>query len=453
MVCVCKPIVENFRDLPHPSGVQLLNFMFGTLNNPHWWQPNMRKFSELASMVSHQIPAFTLTLCLTLVGPFWAWGQSQAPASDSPAPQVSQVPRKELVLITDLEPQGASQLETDALNNKFREEVLKTGIYTLVNREALSKTLEEQALQQSGCTTQECKVNLGRILGARRIITGKVLKMDQGTPKEPFWQISVLIVDVETTETLKAESVEFTGSFTQLLQILPRTLAQKLTSNGTAIQTAMPPSALSASPPPEITPNTREQGTIRIKAGLDASTLTLKYFLNNSVHSEELSGNGFFLAGDLQLTNSLWVDGQLSQGKFNQITINDEKAGSSSTNSNPATSAAGSYTALSAHLAYQWNWAWGNLAAGLGFSKTNANSYFSDPLHFPSGPWTYSNSGISLLLRMDFYTDSQWLWGFRIETSNSSNSQGTRADAFRASHYVEQSTGWSDIGFFAGYVF
>lgn len=119
---------------------------------------------------------------------------------------------KELIAVLDLKGVGANEMETVALTERLREVLLKTDRFTLVDRSQMEAILDEQALQQTGCTEQECAVQVGRILGVRKIITGKVVKISEGA-----WLLSVMMVDVETAETVKVESIRHRGDYFTLL--------------------------------------------------------------------------------------------------------------------------------------------------------------------------------------------------------------------------------------------
>jgi len=87
----------------------------------------------------------------------------------------------------------------------------------------MDEILEEQALQQNLCIEQECAVKVGRILGVRKIAVGKVTKIVEG-----LWLLSAMLVDVETAETIRAETVQHRGDYSDLLSAGIEILARKL---------------------------------------------------------------------------------------------------------------------------------------------------------------------------------------------------------------------------------
>ncbi len=159
----------------------------------------------------------------------------------------AQEERKELIAVMELQPVGASEVEASALSDRLREELLRTGQFTMVDRSQMEAVLEEQAFQQIGCTEQECAVQVGQILGVRKIVAGKLTKLS-----ERLWQISCIIVDVETAETVRAESIQHQGDLFSLLTTRVPELAVKLTG-APRPRVAAPLPPVEEKPPPAIT--------------------------------------------------------------------------------------------------------------------------------------------------------------------------------------------------------
>jgi N-acetylneuraminic acid mutarotase/TolB-like protein len=119
---------------------------------------------------------------------------------------------KELVAVLDLGILGGNEAQGVALSNQLRSELLKTGKVTLVDRTQMEAILKEQALQQTGCTSQECAVQVGQMLGVRKLVTGMLTKI-----AEDLWQVSVQLLDVESGETLVQETFNHDGDYRTLL--------------------------------------------------------------------------------------------------------------------------------------------------------------------------------------------------------------------------------------------
>jgi formylglycine-generating enzyme required for sulfatase activity len=144
---------------------------------------------------------------------------------------VSAVPLRaadeELVAVMDLVSQGARPEEAAAITNQLRTQLLKTGKFTLVDRSQIDAILKEQALQQTGCTSDECAVQVGKILGVRIIVSGNVTKLS-----DQVWQISVLMLDVESAKTLRAETETYEGSLVTVIRTGVPDLAARLAGIG-----------------------------------------------------------------------------------------------------------------------------------------------------------------------------------------------------------------------------
>ncbi|HUJ75218.1 MAG TPA: CsgG/HfaB family protein [bacterium] len=143
---------------------------------------------------------------LVLLAPA-AWAQ---PAPNPPAGKPA--PGKELVAVLDLEAVGSSAIEASAMSDRLRDELLKSGRMILVDRQEMNSVLKEQALQQTGCTSTECAVQVGKVLGVRRLVTGRITKIDAR-----HWLLAASIIDVETAQVLRSETLPFEGEYFALL--------------------------------------------------------------------------------------------------------------------------------------------------------------------------------------------------------------------------------------------
>jgi TolB-like protein len=158
------------------------------------------------------------------------------------------VSARELIAVLNLDAVGASDVEASALSDRLREELLRVGKFSLVERQRLDAVLQEQSLQQVSCTGQQCAVEAGRLLGVKKIVTGRATKLGENS-----WQVSAQVVDVQTAETLRAESVIHEGRFVDLLQQGVPALAAKLAGD-VKPQALVGGGAVSPGPVPEPPP-------------------------------------------------------------------------------------------------------------------------------------------------------------------------------------------------------
>ena len=70
--------------------------------------------------------------------------------------------------------EGVTKELSSTLTDYFRSKLFQLEKYLLVTRNDMSLILKEQNFQLSGCTSEECVVQAGKILGVEKIITGSL---------------------------------------------------------------------------------------------------------------------------------------------------------------------------------------------------------------------------------------------------------------------------------------
>ena len=81
---------------------------------------------------------------------------------------------RQTVAVIDFDASGISQLEATSLTNRFRTAVGDVGAMRLVKRGMMEEVLQEQGFQQTGCTSEECAVEVGQLLGVQNMIGGSI---------------------------------------------------------------------------------------------------------------------------------------------------------------------------------------------------------------------------------------------------------------------------------------
>jgi TolB-like protein len=114
---------------------------------------------------------------------------------------------KPVIAILDFDSKGVSMLESIQVSDFLRNELVMIGSFTVVDRNNMQLILKEQKFQLSGCTEQECAVEMGKLLSARMMVIGSVIRL--GTA----YFVNANIVDVETgkitvSEQIKGYSIE-----------------------------------------------------------------------------------------------------------------------------------------------------------------------------------------------------------------------------------------------------
>ncbi len=79
-------------------------------------------------------------------------------------------------------------------SNVVQDELTNSQKFLVTDRKAMDQILKEQAFQKSGCTTQECAVEIGKILNCKFMVVGEINVLGGE------FQLSVRVIDVETTQ-------------------------------------------------------------------------------------------------------------------------------------------------------------------------------------------------------------------------------------------------------------
>jgi hypothetical protein len=283
----------------------------------------------------------TLLLCAALLVGV-APAQQAAPLAP-PAPQTKAAPDKELIAVLELEAAGADRNLAAALTDSLRESLLKTGRFTLVERAQIEEILNEQALQQAGCTTQECAVQVGKLLGVRKMVSGRVVKLD-----DTHWRLSVSLLDVETAQTVRTESVTHTGDFVSLVERGTQPLAERLAGTP-AVPLAQPAAPPAQKPPPRSVARAPEPShsdwpwivTGLVSLGLAAGAVSQAQAVTNSNSKQQ----------DLAAQAKLATTQDQYQALLNQIADEKRKGQDAATLSNRDAVGAALFAAWAIYLA------------------------------------------------------------------------------------------------------
>lgn len=118
-------------------------------------------------------------------------------------PIVAVKPEERLnIAVAELDGKNVSSMDAAIVSDFIRTEFVKTRTFNVLDRQNMEKILEEQSFQLSGCTTEECAVQMGKILNVQYIAVGSFSKFLE------TYYINVSFIDVETGRIVGAESAE-----------------------------------------------------------------------------------------------------------------------------------------------------------------------------------------------------------------------------------------------------
>ena len=112
---------------------------------------------------------------------------------------------KKTTAVLDFEARGINEREAKTLTDRFSSALGKTNKVILVQRTMMKEILEEQGFQQSGCTSDECAVEVGALLGCQYMISGAIGKIGNS------YTIDVKNVSVESGATENSQSSTYAG--------------------------------------------------------------------------------------------------------------------------------------------------------------------------------------------------------------------------------------------------
>ncbi len=141
-----------------------------------------------------------LCLFLVLLSPIAGSAQSQ-----------TQLPM--LVGVMELEANGVSVSEARSIADRLRIYLNRSQVFEVLERRQMEGILREQGFQLSGaCDTDECVIDVGKILGARKMIAGSVSKVGI------VYSLQVRIVDVTTGRIEQTAFADTGGDIGNVLQ-------------------------------------------------------------------------------------------------------------------------------------------------------------------------------------------------------------------------------------------
>jgi len=104
--------------------------------------------------------------------------------------------------VVDLDSRNVSTVESAVVADYLRQEFVRSGKFSVVDRKNMELILKEQKFQQTGCTAEMCAVKIGKILNVKMIVVGSLSKVNN-----KHFVINLNCIDVETAEILVAESI------------------------------------------------------------------------------------------------------------------------------------------------------------------------------------------------------------------------------------------------------
>jgi len=197
--------------------------------------------------------------------------------------------------ILDLEGRGISTIEAASLTDRLRTALVRTRAVTVVERGQMERVLSEQDFQLTGCTSDECAVEVGQLLGVTAMVAGSIGLVGS------TYSVDIRTIDVQSGQIIHSLWRDYRGEIDGLLGIMPE-IAEELVS-ATMIAETPPPEAPA---PASVTITTQPPGATIVLDGQDAGTTPLDSLEieANTVYSLSLSLSGYHQVDTTLLTEA-----------------------------------------------------------------------------------------------------------------------------------------------------
>lgn len=113
--------------------------------------------------------------------------------------------------VNELQPKGIEKTNAEIITEKIRAELVKTGVFRVLERGEMNAILVEQNFQRSDICDQSCVIEMGQLLGVRRMISGTIGKIDD------LIFIFLRMIDIQNGEILYSINEECECSIKELM--------------------------------------------------------------------------------------------------------------------------------------------------------------------------------------------------------------------------------------------
>lgn len=114
------------------------------------------------------------------------------------------------------------EAEASALTDRLRIELFRTKRFKVLERELMDRILKEQGFQLAECTSDECIIEMGQLIGVEQVVAGSVSRVGD------VYSVAARIVSVETAEIERIATYDYEGKIGYLLKIGMEMIANEL---------------------------------------------------------------------------------------------------------------------------------------------------------------------------------------------------------------------------------
>lgn len=130
---------------------------------------------------------------------------------------------RRVAAVNDLSAQGVEASSASIISDRLRNEFVKTGAFTIVERAQMETILKEQGFQQSGvCSSEACIVEMGQLLGVESMITGSVGRIGR------TFTLGLRLIDVKSGKISASANIDCKCDIDELLSTSTKEAVREL---------------------------------------------------------------------------------------------------------------------------------------------------------------------------------------------------------------------------------
>ena len=126
-----------------------------------------------------------------------------------------------MIAVKDFEAVGISENEAKILTDRFRVSLFQTNRFKIIERDKIDAILEERGFQKSDCISDECIVEICRLLGVEKMFAGSIGNVNS------LYIITIRYIDIKTGEVSDIFDFKFNTEFESLLTLI-KSIATRL---------------------------------------------------------------------------------------------------------------------------------------------------------------------------------------------------------------------------------
>ena len=145
-------------------------------------------------------------LLLAADGYLFCWGAPQRSeekhSTESKAEEVDQTIPRDNVAVSDFSGKNVPAEDASIFSDMVRSDMVKLNKVNVIDKGNMDKLLAESKFQQTGATTTDYAVKLGKILNVQKVVVGSLSRM------EGSYYVNANYVDVETAKIERSEMLQ-----------------------------------------------------------------------------------------------------------------------------------------------------------------------------------------------------------------------------------------------------